>query len=193
MAKIEEKTEDPEQSDQDPAEETWKYSSEIESETAANNTDDSFDDISWSASEFVAHDKSILWYLSLSAITLVVTVLIYILTRDKISALVIVVAGGTLAFYAGRKPRLLNYKIDNSGLTIQDKLFSFNTFKSFAIVEDSAIPNIVLMPLKRFMPALSIYLDPATREEVTKVLSERLPQDLHHQAIVERFMQRVRF
>jgi len=193
MANTEVKTKDSKPKEVDSVDETWKYSSETESGTDANKADGSFEDISWSASEFIAHDKSVFWYLMLSLITLVIAVLIYILTRDKISTLVILVVGGTIGFYAARKPRLLDYKIDHSGLTIQAKLFSYDAFKSFAIVEDSAIPNIVLMPLKRFMPVLSIYLDPTTGEEVTKVLSERIPQDLHHQAIIERFMQRVRF
>jgi hypothetical protein len=171
----------------------WKYSAETNVDPSQDKVDNSFTDINWSASEFIAHDKNISWYIILSLITLFFAAIVYLLTHDKISTAVIVFAGGITGFYAARKPRLLNYKIDTTGLTIQSKVFSYDSFKSFAIAEDSAIPNVILIPLKRFMPTLSVYLDPSSEEAVLKVLSKRIPQDVHHQALIERFMQRVRF
>ena len=172
---------------------SWKYSPETQSGTTPDTSEDSSLDISWSASEFIAHKKNIGWYVILTLITLALAAVTYILTRDKISTAVIVIAGAIFAFYASRKPRLLSYKIDRSGVTIQTKLFGYDTLKSFAVVEDSVLPNIVLLPLKRFMPKLSIYLDPSSEGEVVKALAERLPQDFHQQDMVERLMQRVRF
>jgi hypothetical protein len=171
----------------------WKYSSESSEDSGLNKADDSFDDINWSASEYIAHEKKITWYLALVLITGVISAGFYLLSHSVLSTLVIVVAGGVLGFYAARKPRLLNYKIDNSGFTVQDKTFSYDSFKSFAVIDEDAMPNIVLIPLKRFMPSLTIYLDPASTEAVLKVLSTRLPQDIHHTDIVDRFFQRVRF
>ena len=171
----------------------WEYSSDTSGDTKQDSVNDSYSDINWSASEFIAHDKNISWYVILSLITLSFAAVIYLITHDKISTAVIVFAGGITGFYAARKPRLLNYKIDKMGLTIQTKLFRYDSFKSFAIVEDSALPSIILMPLRRFMPTLSVFLDPASEEDVIKVISERIPQDIHHQALIERFMQRVRF
>lgn len=150
-------------------------------------------DIKWTASEFIAHDKNISWYMVLSLVTLGFAAIVLLLTHDKISTAVVVFAGGIIGFYAARKPRLLNYKMDHAGITIQTKLFNYDSFKSFTIVEDSTLPNITLMPLQRFTPNLSIYLDPASEEAVIKVLGARLPQDFHHQALIDRFMQRVRF
>jgi hypothetical protein len=172
---------------------SWKYSSGTQPESSSNIKDDSLLDISWSASEFIAHKKDVGWYVILALITLAIAAVTYILTHDKMSTAVIVLAGGIFGFYAARKPRLLNYKIDRSGVTIQTKLFGYDTFKSFAVIEDSALPNIVLLPLKRFMPRLSIYLDPSSEGKVIKALTERIPQDSYQQDIIERLMQRVRF
>jgi len=172
---------------------SWKYSSEVESDSTPDKAGDSFEDINWSASEFIAHHKNISWYAVLALITLALSAVVYVLTRDKISTAIIILAAVIFGIYAARKPRLLSYKLDSSGLTIQAKLFDYASFKSFVVVENSILPNIILMPLKRFMPSLSIYLDPTTKEEVVKVLGERLPQDFRQQDFVERFMQRIRF
>lgn len=172
---------------------SWKYSSEISSNSKPVKSDDSHSDITWSASEFIIHDKSFTWYVVLSFATIIISAIIYLLTHDKISTGIIILAGITFGVYGARKPRLLNYKINDSGITIQTKIFGYDTFKSFEIVEDSVLPNVILMPLKRFMPSLSIYLDPASQEEVIKVLSEHLPQDVRQQDFIERFTQRIRF
>src|SRR5437870_2945293 len=43
------------------------------------------DGITWTASEFVAHEKSAGWYLALTVVALVIAGVIYLLTRDIIS------------------------------------------------------------------------------------------------------------
>jgi hypothetical protein len=171
----------------------WKYSSEVLSDSGASKKNNTIEDIHWSASEFIAHEKNVTWYVILVLVTLVAGAIVYFLTHDKISTVIIVIAGVIFGIYGARKPRLIDYRINSSGITVQTKLFSYDAFKSFEIVEDSIIPNIVLMPLKRFMPSLSIYLDPTTQEEVVKILSDCLPQDFHQQDLIERFVQRVRF
>lgn len=173
--------------------ESWKYSSEIALDADKQIKDDSFEDISWSASEFISHDKNFVWYGVLSLVTVITAAIVYLLTHDKISTVVIILAGAIFGVYGARKPRTLNYKLDNVGLTIQTKLFNYDSLKSFMVVENSPIPNIILLPLKRFMPSMSIYLDPSIEEKVIKILSDRLPQDFHEQDFVERFMIRIRF
>lgn len=201
MAKDREGLLDPKQQDATPSDskneqnqdEGWKYSSEIDTKPTPDKINDSSRDVSWSASEFIAHEKNITWYVILAIVTIVVSAVVYLLTKDKISTGMIILVGVIFGVYAARKPRLLNYKLDNFGLTVQSKLFNYDSFKSFSIAENSVIPNIILMPLKRFMPSLSIYLDPTSEEEVIKLLSEHLAQDIHRQDIVERFMLHIRF
>jgi len=172
---------------------SFKFTPETSTSPVPDKLNDSFEDISWSASEFIAHEKNLIWYVLLTVATLIIAMVVYILTKDKISTVVVVVAGVMFGVYAARKPRLMNYKLDSSGLTVQAKLFSYDSFKSFAIDENSPIPNIILIPLKRFMPSLSVYLDPSSKEDVINVLSTRLPQDFHEQDFIERFMLRIRF
>ena len=65
----------------------------------------SADDVTWSASEFVAHDKSINWYIALAASVLFFTAIVYLITKDKITSGVIIFAAIIFGVYAARKPR----------------------------------------------------------------------------------------
>jgi hypothetical protein len=149
--------------------------------------------ISWSASEFIAHEKSVGWYLLLVAGGIVAAAIVYILTRDKISTAVIVIVVIAFGIVAARKPKELTYSLDGKGLTIGDKFYSYDLFKSFAIIEEGAFSSITLMPLKRFMVARALYYAPTDEKKIVDVLADRLPLDDHKDDPVDAFMRRIRF
>lgn len=151
------------------------------------------DGVSWTASEFIAHEKSAGWYTALLLATAIIIVIVYLLTRDKISAVVVLFCAFALAALAGRKPRQLQYKINSSGITIAEKHFEYGLFKSFAIVPEGAFSSIVLMPLKRFAPLTTIYYAPEDEEKIVNVLSSRLPLEPHKLDAVDSLMRRIRF
>ncbi len=64
--------------------------------------------------------------------------------------------------------------MNRSGLQIGVKSYGFQDFKTFSIAEEGAIVSIVFMPLKRFMPPLTIYVAP-DMEDKSRRLPERLP------------------
>ena len=150
-------------------------------------------EVSWSASEFIAHSKTFGWYaiLFLSAIGLAAVV--YLLTRDVITAGVIVFAALLFGIMAARKPRELPYKVSSDGLHIGEKFYSYDTFKSFSVVQEEGIESIWFMPLKRFMPGLSIYFAPNDGQKIVDVLSNYLPFEAKELDLVDRFMHRIRF
>jgi len=103
------------------------------------------------------------------------------------------VAALVLGFYGARKPRVLEYRLDESGLVVSGKSYAYNLFKSFALVEEGAFTSIVLMPLKRFMPAVSIYFEPKDEKKITTILAERLPIETHKLDVLDSFMRRIRY
>jgi hypothetical protein len=131
--------------------------------------------IQWSASEFIEHSKSKRWYMSLAGVTLVLSALVFIITRDKISTSVIIVAALAFGIFAARKPRVLEYRLDEGGLTIATKFYAYEQFKSFSVMDEGPVASIYLLPLKRFMPALSLYYSEADEARILEMLSDRLP------------------
>lgn len=174
----------------------WKFSTEdgaLSAPSAPAQHQGPVQSVSWSASEFIAHKKTILWYLVLAVGTIILATIIFLLTHDKISTGVIIFVALVFGFFAGRKPRTLDYKLDDGGISIGSKFYNYNGFKSFSVVDDGAFSSILLLPLKRFMPAISIYYDPKDEERITNILADRLPFEDRKHDVVDSFMHRIRF
>lgn len=151
------------------------------------------DVVSWSASEFIAHHKTAGWYGLLVLATAFIAGIVFLFTRDKISTSVIIFVGVIFGVSAGRKPRTLGYRVDGASLTIGQKVYSYDKFRSFAVVQEDAFSSIVLMPLQRFMPLITIYYDPKDEQRIVDILAERLPVATHKLDWVDQLMRRVRF
>ncbi len=149
-------------------------------------------EVSWSASEFIAHEKGALWYLVLAGIAVVLVAAVYFLFHDLVAALAIIFVAVIFGFLAAHKPRVLAYHIGPEGLSIDNKMYSFSDFKSFGVVNEGAFSSITFMPMKRFMPSLSIYYPPEEEETIVDALSNYLPFAPVTHDLVDRLMHRIR-
>jgi len=149
--------------------------------------------IRWTASEFIAHNKTFGWYALLGVVAIVFAGFIFLLTKDKFSTIVILIVAGTFAFLAARKPRELHYEVNVKGIQIGDKFYPYTFFRSFSIVKEGAAESIWLMPLKRFMPILTIYFEPKDEQKIIDVLAQSLALENHQLDLVDQLMHRLRF
>jgi hypothetical protein len=147
----------------------------------------------WSASEFIDHDKSFSWYAALAGSTLAIMIILFFWTHDAVSIIAIAAMAILLGIVAGRKPRVMDYQLDSDGLTIGERFHPYDEFRSFAIMEDGAFLSITFMPVKRFAPPVSIYYAPEDQEKITEVLSRHLPMEIRQHDMVDRFSRRIRF
>jgi hypothetical protein len=151
------------------------------------------EEIIWSASEFVAHSKGLSWYSLLALVALVLSVLIYLLTQDVVSVGIVIFVALLLGISAVRKPRILNYQVNSGGLTIGQKFYSYHEFKSFAVMQEEAFSSVMFLPLKRFMPPISIYYDPKDEDQIIEVLSHHLPMENRAHDVIDSLVRRIRF
>jgi hypothetical protein len=150
-------------------------------------------EVSWEASEYVHHHKSPSWYLGFTGITLVVVMVIYVLTRELLSALVIVLMGVAVAVYAGRKPNTIRYTLSHNKVTIGEKSYMLDEFTSYTIMQDGGINCLILMPTRRFMPPISIYFSQEDGEKIVSTLSSVLPHEERQPDLIDRLMRNIRF
>ncbi|MGH7249753.1 MAG: hypothetical protein ACREGC_02155, partial [Minisyncoccia bacterium] len=124
----------------------------------------------------------------------IIAAAIYFITHGDIVTIVLVVLA-VLAFgiLAARKPRELDYSVDDTGLKIGEKFYQFSSFRSFSIVQEDAVESIWFMPLKRFMPPLTIYFDPEDGQKIVDVLAQILPVENRQLDPVDKLMHRLRF
>ena len=149
--------------------------------------------ISWTGSEFIANQKGPGWYgtFLLGLIVLVGTV--FAITRDYISTVSIAVVGILFLILANRKPRQLTYQIDDKGVSVGSRFYPFEHFKSFAVAQDGAIGYINLLPLKRFLPEVSIYFPPEQGDKIIGILASHLPHDAGGERQIDRLAKKLRF
>lgn len=156
-------------------------------------TTNSIKNVEWTASEYVEHEKGNMWFVQFGLASIGIIGVTFFVTRDYISIVVLSVLAVGIGYFAGRKPETLSYKLDPQGIHIGPKLYPVSMFKSFAIVEEGAISSIALLPLKRFMPAITVYFAPDDEKKIVDALGAMLPQEERQQDKVDKLMHKIRF
>lgn len=169
----------------------WQYHQSADAAPApAANLPES---LSWTASEFIAHEKGASWYGLLAVVGLAAAALDYLLLKDLFSTGVIIFAAIAFGIFAAHKPRAQQYNLDRRGVRVGDKVYGFQDFKTFSVAEEGAVASIVFMPLKRFMPPLTVYVAPEIEDQVVDFLSAFLPFEQHKADAVDSLLRRIRF
>lgn len=176
----------------------WSYSPE-NTESQANNEDDKNSkgqkqqSISWTASEFIDNHKGAGWYLLFFIGLLLVSGLIFLFTNDYVSSGAIVFAGIIFVFLAKRKPQQLPYEVNSRGIQIGKKFYQYTEFKSFDLAWDKGVKCLDLIPLKRFMPEITIYFPPEQEEAITNIIASHLPHDETAEKNIDRIIKKLHF
>ncbi len=132
--------------------------------------------ITWTAQEYIHLDKSPLWFVLFVLIVLaLVAIDIFLLKSWTFSALVIVMAVA-IVIYIRRPPRTLTYALSPAqGLYVGERLYHFDEFRAFGIIQDGDNHSIMLIPRKRFAPGISVYFPEDAGERIVDILGQRLP------------------
>ncbi len=150
------------------------------------------DAINWEASEYVHHDKGALWVVGLVAIVLVFAAIAFF-TQAWTFLILTLVMGVALGIIAFRPPRVIRYSLSEKGLQIDGKSYDLSEFKSFGIVDDDSLYSIMLIPTKRFLPAVNIYFEEDDGEDIVDVLGSYLPMQQIELDAFDKLMRRLHF
>ena len=131
-------------------------------------------EVTWQAEEYVTQEKNGGWYVGLVVIGLALVALSIWLGWWSFTIL-IVLSVIALILYSVRPPRKLNYAITNKGLKEGNKLYKFEDYKSFGVLQDGNRFAIVLTPKKRFYPAVTVYFPEHNGEEIVDGFGMKLP------------------
>jgi hypothetical protein len=149
--------------------------------------------ISWQASEFVHHEKSMEWFLALVGIAVILLLIdVFLIKSWTFGALIVVMAVSAIAV-ARRPPRTLTYLISPSGIQIDEKQFRFHDFRAFGVVQEGAFYSIRLIPVKRFMPMVNVYFPPEHGEEIVDIFGSILPMEKIQLDFIDKLVEKIRF
>ncbi len=149
--------------------------------------------LTWSAAEFHEHEKTASWYLGLAVITVIVAAFLYLITKGIVTGIVIIVSGLLLGIFGRHRPGQLDYVIDRRGIKVGKKLYFYDEFRFFIVTPQSSMPEVTLVPTKRFRLPVSVRYTPDVASKVISRLSDYLPYEERRPDLIDGLMQRIKF
>ena len=134
----------------------------------------SFEPIIWQAAEFDVYTRDWRWH-AIFSLVLVLLVGYAIYSKQWILLAIVLVVGGLLLFSNRIRPRQMTYKIDNSGLNVNDKLYPFEQLKNYWFHTKEGRVYLNFVSTSKFMPTITIKINPDQQENIKLALSNILP------------------
>ena len=90
-------------------------------------------------------------------------------------ALLLVLGGILLGFYAVKKPDMIFYELSEKGLKIKNELFPYENIKSFWVRTDLPAgagikPALFIKSTRMFMPIISMPIEEAQAEKIKSLM-----------------------
>lgn len=175
---------------------TLQPQSEVPLQVAATphaSSGEAQDSLSWQASEYVHHEKQGAWFMALLGGALVLLALAIFVVQSITFSILIIVMTIALGVFAVRPPRIISYQLSSGGIQIDDKIVRFHDFRSFGIIQDGPLYSAMLIPNKRFGPAVNIYFPAENGEEIVDMLGAYLPMQHIELDFIDKLSRQLRF
>ena len=147
--------------------------------------------IRWQATEYVHRERDHVWFIFFILVTLILMAAAIFIIRSLSFAVLIPVMAAALFIYTRRPPHMLDYTLSRHGLFINDQLFAFGDFKAFAVLHGMEQHSIMLIPVKRFKPAITINFPLEAGEAIVDTLAPRLPMREVQPDVVDRLIKKL--
>ncbi|OGI92486.1 hypothetical protein A2933_01090 [Candidatus Nomurabacteria bacterium RIFCSPLOWO2_01_FULL_46_18] len=154
--------------------------------------------LEWSAPEYEEKERSRDWFWALGVI-IVTAALTSIIFQNYFFAALIVLGGALLWIFAKRPPEIITYELNNQGLKIKTRLYSYENIKSFW-VQNEEKEGKILKPLlflhteRFFMPIISIPIEKAHAFSLREIfLAKNVPEEEMREHLSEKIMESLGF
>lgn len=134
--------------------------------------------VQWTAREYVELHKGTLWYVLFVVVVLGLIALDIFLLKSITFSILVVVMAVALIVYSRRPPREIQYTLSGrQGLYVGERLYHLSDFRAFGLIKDGDHYSIMLIPIKRFAPGVSVYFPEEAGERIVDILGQRLPME----------------
>lgn len=138
----------------------------------------------WSAPEYEFRKKGPDWFWAVGVITLTAATSSFFLQNFIFAGLVIIM-GFSLALYGAKKPDMVNFKIDATGIKIGSRVFDYQNLKSFWIEYDPPIAKELLVESKKtFVPHIKIQLGDQDPVKIRAYLLQFLKEEKIEESLI---------
>ena len=131
--------------------------------------------ISWEAEEFDIPKRNIGWYVVVGAMLIILLVYTIYVNYWILSAVIVMV--GVVFYLTGNlKPRTMEYLINETGIQIGDKVFSYDQLKTFWFSRSEGAVKLNLISIFHLMPVISIRVTNELENKIRETLIQVLPE-----------------
>ncbi|MEA1909693.1 MAG: hypothetical protein U9M89_01545 [Patescibacteria group bacterium] len=139
------------------------------------NTQKNIDLIEWKSREFQSQKRDWKWYAIVSVVLVLVIALALYFSQWLVAAVILMV--GVVLFLSNRiAPRMMNYRIDENGVTINDHLVEYGSLKGFWVVYVENKVYLNLISTTRLAPVITAEIDEGKVESIKKALGKSIPE-----------------
>ena len=89
----------------------------------------------WDFPEFIPYERSKLWYI-IAGIVIFLLLLFSFLTANLLFAILIVMVSAVVFYLQSRHPRMLNIKLTDDGMVIENLFYSYDEIRSFWVTAE---------------------------------------------------------
>ena len=151
------------------------------------------ENLKWSALEYEEKNRSNDWFWALGVIiiTISITSIIY---HNYFLAVLIMLGGFMLGFFAKKPPEVITYELNSRGLKIKNSVYPYKNLKSFWVQRDvheegNVKPILFIKSERIFMPIMSIPIDEAIAIQIDNILTDmNVKTEEMHEHMSEKIM-----
>jgi len=149
--------------------------------------------ITWEAPDHHHTEKGGDWFLAL-AVIVVALAIAAVLFDNTLFALLIGVAGGSLAVAAAKRPSVIPYAVTVRGIRVDDVLYPYSNLKAYHIdEEDTNGPQLLVLAKRRFMPLIVLPLPPEYIDDVEDILKDKITEQLLEEPLFTKLLEKFGF
>jgi hypothetical protein len=160
---------------------------------------EAYSKIIWSALEYDEKERSSDWFWALGIIVATSSIA-SIIFGDYFFAVLLILSGALLGFFAIRKPEMITYELNTKGFKIGNRLYQYENIKSFWVqVEEpnqtSLIKPILFIKSERiFMPIIAAPIEIEKAQEIHSLLiSKNIEEEEMKEHPAEKIMEALGF
>lgn len=153
---------------------------------------DAIEKLEWTALEYENKERGKDWFWALGVIV-VTAGATSIIFGNYFFALLIVLGGILLGFFAIKKPDTISYQLNAQGLKVGTRLYPYDNIKSFW-VQIEPTPTLFVKSERMFMPILSIPITESMAPEVHDIFTfKNIPEEEMREHISDKIMDSLGF
>jgi len=157
-----------------------------------------FEKLNWSELEYEEKERSVDWFWALGII-IVAGSIASILFGNYFFAMLLIIGGILLGFFAIKKPEIIPYELNEKGFKIKDRLYPYDNLKAFYVqikIPNTEIlkPTLFLKTSRALLPILSIPIQENSATKIKEImLAKNIIEEEMHEHPSDKIMENLGF